>query len=155
MYYENSARLTALIARSMRYISSHETLLALAHQNALLQTVAVIDRAFALEKVSDRLDASMIVSLGPCSVGHRQDIHADVRRADRFSRGARTVDEALFADVRLAWPDHPNTLGRWSRHGAALHYIRLSHSNYGTTLTVSNPKTAVNQRLTTEFINTK
>ena len=59
VHYDPRAGLTALIARGMRHIDGNEALLALVHQYALLQIIAVIDRAFAFEHMGDSLNLGL------------------------------------------------------------------------------------------------
>jgi hypothetical protein len=63
----------------VRDIDCDETLLALAHQYALLERIAVVDGAFALEHIGNGFDALVVMRLGHRSRWHRQDIHADLR----------------------------------------------------------------------------
>jgi hypothetical protein len=71
MHNDPGARFTALIARSVRHVSSNETLLASAHQHTLLQIVAVVDRAFAFEHIGNGLDDLVIMRLGDRAGRHR------------------------------------------------------------------------------------
>jgi hypothetical protein len=116
MYHDPRARRATLIARRVRHISRNENLVSGAYCSAPFQTLAVVYGAFAIKKVGDRLDTPMAMCFRSCSARHRQDIHADTLRTDRFGRGARTIFEALLADIRSTRLDHPNTLCRRSRH---------------------------------------
>src|SRR5579872_6946099 len=55
MHHDPRARLAAFVARRVRNIGVAETLLALLDLDALLEVIAVIDRAFALQHEGDGL----------------------------------------------------------------------------------------------------
>jgi hypothetical protein len=77
-----------------------------AHQDALLQLVAIVDGAFPFEYVGDGFDALVIVRLGNCSRRHRQNIHANFLRANCSGRRARTVNPCLPTYAGLMMPLH-------------------------------------------------
>ena len=99
------AGFAAFVARGVRHVGRDEALFAFAQQDALFQAVAVVHGAFALEHVGDGLDSLVVMGLGDGTGGHRQDVHADILRADRFGGRARAVGEALLAEIILAWRD--------------------------------------------------
>src|SRR5262245_11460978 len=106
MHHDPGARLAAFVARRVRYVGGDETLLALAHLDALFKIVAVIDGAIAFEHIGNGLDPLVIMRLGDRAGWHRQDVHADLLSADRFSGCARTISEALLSHISLARLDH-------------------------------------------------
>src|SRR5690349_188714 len=95
------ARLAAFVARRMRNVGVAKTLLALAYVDTMLQAVAVVHRAFAIQHVGDRLDVFMIMRFRHRTWRHRHDIHANLLRTDRLLGCARTINDALFAEVSL------------------------------------------------------
>jgi len=48
--------------------------------------------------------------LGHHAGGHRQDVHANFLGTNRFGGCARTICEALLANVSLAWLDDRDTV---------------------------------------------
>jgi hypothetical protein len=101
---------SALIARRVRHAGGDETLLALLHQHALLQIIAVIDGTFAMEHKSDGLNSLVMMRLGDRPGRHRQDVHADLLRTNRFGGRARAIGETLLADISLTWLDHRDAI---------------------------------------------
>jgi hypothetical protein len=110
MHDDPSARLSALISGCMGYIDPNETLLALFHQHSALQLISVVNCALALEHVSYRLNTLVEMSLGNHTGRHRQDVHANVLRADCLSRCTSPISEPLLPDIGLAWLDHRNAI---------------------------------------------
>src|SRR5579872_2054847 len=121
MHHDPGAGLAAFVARGVRNVGVAKTLLALAHQHALFEMVAVIDRAFALQHVGDRLDVLVVMRFGDRARRHRHHVHADLLRADRLFRGARAICNALFAEISLARFDQRKAVVWGSRH----HALRL------------------------------
>src|ERR1700722_16758994 len=112
MNHNPDAGLAAFVARRMRNIGVAETLLALLHIHALLEMVAVINRAFALKHVRDRLDIPVVMRLGDRVRRHWHHIHADLLRANGLLGRARAVNDALLAEIGLARLDQRKTI-RW------------------------------------------
>src|SRR5262245_33977739 len=119
MHHDPGARLPAFVAWRVRHIGTNETLLALVNPHALLEIIAVIDGAFAFEHVSDRLDPLVIMRLGDGTGRHRQDVHADLLRADSFGGCAGTIGETLLAHIGLARLNHRYTVMGRSRHSVS------------------------------------
>src|SRR5262249_2262909 len=114
----------ALVARSMRHVSSDKTLLALVQDYAMLQIVAPIDGAFTLKHVGNCLDRLVIVCLSDRAGRHWQHVHADLLRSDRLGPCTRTVGEALFAHIGLARLDNCNAIVCRCGHHLPPYFLR-------------------------------
>src|SRR5690242_13895929 len=97
---------SALIARSMRDILRHIDLVPGLDCDAMLKLVAIIDRAFTFQKVSNRLDALVVMDLCLGARRHRQHIQTHLFCSSRLLRYAGSVGKALLADIGLAGLNH-------------------------------------------------
>src|SRR5579862_257144 len=127
MHHDPGAGRPAFVDRRVRHVGRAVGLLAGAHEHAMLERVAVIDRAFALEHVGDGLDSVVVMRPGAGAGRHRHHVHADFFRAHGLLGGAGAVNDALLAEVGLARLDHRKSLSRRHVGPPAVTGARLLH----------------------------
>src|SRR5215472_3057852 len=110
MHHDPGTRRAAFIERRMWHVTWDEDLVARLDKHSLLEVVAVINRTFTGEHVSDCFDALVIMSVRSRVGRHGKNIHANLRSADSFRGSARAIGETLLTNIRLAWSDHLDAL---------------------------------------------
>ena len=90
----------------MRDILRHIDLVLSLDDETMLKFVAIVDGAFTFQKVSNRLDALVVMDLRLGTRRHGQHIQTDLLCSSRLLRYAGSVGKALLAYIGLAGLDH-------------------------------------------------